>query len=110
VNTRKDRIRSTNDSLRTYASLDFHKNYTRAVVTNEAGAILKEEGIESDPSLMEKFSDGVEEATEVVRITDLRFSGFYKPVKAFAFFRAKRKRDILVEIASVWRIPESKAA
>ncbi len=61
VNRSKNRIRRTNDSLRMHASLDLYKRYAQAVAMNEAGAILKEERIESDDSsFMERFSDSLE--------------------------------------------------
>ncbi len=49
-----------------YASLDLHKKYAQAVVMNEAGAVLKEERIESDPSLMKRFSNSLQRNTDVV--------------------------------------------
>jgi transposase len=49
-----------------YASLDLHKKYAQAVVMNEKGAVLKEERIESDPLLLERFSNSLEDSTNVV--------------------------------------------
>lgn len=49
-----------------YASLDLHKKYAQACVMDEVGAVRTEERIESDRSLMEKFSNTLEEGTNIV--------------------------------------------
>ena len=88
-----------------YASLDLHKKYAEAVVMNEAGAVLKEERIESDPRLMERFSNSLESSTKVVIESSSTWYWVYEilaqkhhvilanPAKTKAIAQAKIKTD-----------------
>lgn len=88
-----------------YASLDLHKKYAQAVVMNEEGAVLKEERIESDPILLERFSNSLEDSTNVVIESSSTWYWVYQilakkhhvvlanPAKTKAIAQAKIKTD-----------------
>ena len=49
-----------------YAGLDLHKMYTQYAVMDNDGVLVREGRIENDPAELERFSDSLTDATDIV--------------------------------------------
>lgn len=91
--------------MRMYAALDVHKVSSQIAVEDEDGVLLREERLENDPKLIEKFSDSLPPETNMVLESSSSWYWMYSilskrhnvilsnPVKTKAIASAKVKTD-----------------
>lgn len=58
-----------------YAALDVHKASSQIAVEDEDGVLVREERLENDPELIEKFSDSLPPGTKMVLESSSSWSG-----------------------------------
>jgi transposase len=87
------------------AALDVHKAYSQIAVEDEDGVLIREERLENDPDLIEKFSDGLPPDTRMVLESSSSWYWIYSilskrhnvilsnPIKTKAIASAKVKTD-----------------
>jgi transposase len=101
----KKNITQADDGMRMYAALDVHKVYSQIAVEDEDGVLLREERLENDPDMIEKFSDSLPPDTSMVLESSSSWYWMYSilskrhnvilsnPIKTKAIASAKVKTD-----------------
>jgi transposase len=88
-----------------YAALDVHKVYSQIAIEDDDGVLIREERLENDPDLIEKFSDSLPADTSMVLESSSTWYWIYSilskrhnvvlsnPIKTKAIASAKVKTD-----------------